>query len=174
MTELLLLDAEPEPGVFHVVVESPRGSRAKIKYEPKLGTFKVSRMLSLGLVYPFDWGFVPGTKGPDGDPLDALVLWDLPTYPGLIIPCRPLAVIEVSQRENRSKPERNDRIVFTPAVLNAEKSLVQFEELSRDQRLEVEQFFVGTTFFTSKEMQVLGWQGPDKAADLIRRSRLSR
>jgi inorganic pyrophosphatase len=72
-------------GGFHVVVESPRGARIKMKYEPELGVLSGGRALPLGHVYPYDWGFVPGTKAHDGDPADALVYWDVPSYPGVVL-----------------------------------------------------------------------------------------
>ena|SRR5258706_12955804 len=57
--------------VFHIVVESPRGTAVKLKYSPELGAMSISRPLALGLTYPCDWGFVPSTEGPEGDPIDA-------------------------------------------------------------------------------------------------------
>jgi len=95
---LATLDQLPtfaEREVFHVVVESPRGSAIKLKYRPDLGAMSVSRPLATGLVYPYDWGFVPSTKGEDGDPVDAALFWDVATFPGVVVPCRALAVIQV-------------------------------------------------------------------------------
>ena len=59
---------------LRVVVESPRGSSLKLEYLPGVELFQVSRSLPLGMVYPFDWGFVPGTRGDDGDPIDATAI----------------------------------------------------------------------------------------------------
>ena len=66
--------AYSEDGAVHAVVEAPKGSLVKLKYEIKLGAFTVAHSLPLGLSYPFDWGFVPSTQAPDGDPLDILIL----------------------------------------------------------------------------------------------------
>jgi hypothetical protein len=88
-------------GVFHVVVESPRGAVVKLKYSPELKAMSISRPLVLGVTYPCDWGFVPSTESPDRDPLDAAIWWDVTTYPGVVIPCRALAVVRVEQNGER-------------------------------------------------------------------------
>ena len=80
MHSLTKLDAvNPETGYLSVVVETPKGSRNKYKYDDKLGVFKVHCLLPAGAVFPFDFGFVPSTVGEDGDPLDVLVLMEEPT-----------------------------------------------------------------------------------------------
>src|SRR5256885_3808194 len=109
------LPTRSETGAFHVVVESPRGSALKLKYEPSLGAVVLSRPLPLGLYYPFDWGFVPGTRAPDGDPLDAAVLVEAGSYSGGVIPCRALGIIALEQdKKDGSGRERKDRVVAAP------------------------------------------------------------
>jgi len=100
---------------INVVVETPRGSRAKFKLKPGTGTFMMSRPLALGLHYPFDWGFVPSTVAEDGDPLDALVIHDAVSYPGTIIRCNPVAILDLRQTE-RGATRRNDRIILVPST----------------------------------------------------------
>src|SRR4029077_1758761 len=68
----------------------------------------------LGLTYPYDWGFIPSTKGEDGDPLDALVLHDVATAPGLVLKCKIIVVLEVVQTEGGKHPIRNDRLIAVP------------------------------------------------------------
>jgi inorganic pyrophosphatase len=84
------LPASPAAGLVHVVVESPRGATSKIKCDEKLAAFTLSRPLPLGLSYPHDWGFVSGTVASDGDPLDALLLSEGSTFPGMVIRARPI------------------------------------------------------------------------------------
>jgi inorganic pyrophosphatase len=76
-----------EDGDLNMVVETPRGSSVLLRYDPKARVFTVSRALTLGLSYPFDWGFIPGTEAKDGDPVDALALHDNRTFsPGCCWP----------------------------------------------------------------------------------------
>src|SRR5689334_11439728 len=115
--DLAAIPAFADHQTFHVVIESPRGSALKLKYEPRWQAMSVSRPLPLGVTFPFDWGFVPSTMAPDGDPLDALVLWDVPSAPGVVIPCRAIGVLQVEQnkvKDDRSERVRNDRILAIP------------------------------------------------------------
>jgi inorganic pyrophosphatase len=81
-----------EDGDVLVVVETPRGSRAKFAYDPKMRAFTLSKSLLTGLTYPHDWGFVPSTKADDGDPIDIMVIHDAATFPGLVLTCRVIGV----------------------------------------------------------------------------------
>src|SRR2546423_13718110 len=77
---------------IHAVIETPRGSRCKMDFDPKLRAFTLAKPLLAGLTYPYDWGFIPSTKAEDGDPLDALIIHDAATYPGLVLTCKPIGV----------------------------------------------------------------------------------
>ena len=155
-------------GGFHVVVESPRGSTVKWKYEPKWNAFTLSRPLALGLAYPFDWGFVPGTRAPDGDPMDAMIFWAEPSIPGAIVPCRALGVLKVEQdSENKKKRERNDRLLAVPLGAPRYERLREIADLSERDREELETFFESVVEFADKNLKLLGWGGPDEAEHLL-------
>jgi inorganic pyrophosphatase len=116
-------------------------------------------------VYPCDWGFVPSTEGPDGDPIDAAIWWDVATYPGVVIPCRALAVVRVEQnRADSSGRMRNDRVLAVPVAARRELTL------AARVRQELEQFFIAATTLEGKEPRVLGWDDADAALELIRSS----
>jgi len=152
-------------------VESPRGSAVKLKYRADLGAMSISRPLAAGLVYPFDWGFVPSTKGPDGDPVDAAVFWDVATFPGVVIPCRALGVIQIEQnRLDGSGRARNDRILALPIDARRPRELRLGALLPTRVREELEHFFIATTVFEGKDPRILGWAGADVALDLLRSS----
>ena len=169
MPRLHTLDAFAEKDVFHVVVESPRGSTVKLKWDPRLGAMSVSRPLNLGLSFPYDWGFVPSTEGPDGDPIDALVYWDVSSYPGVVIPCRAIGVVKVDQRGDGATRVRNDRIIAVPTEVRREHVGAPGDLPARI-REELNQFFLAATALEGKDARILGWAGPDEAVTLIRGS----
>jgi inorganic pyrophosphatase len=163
-TNLTHLPTHDDDGFLNVVVESPRGSRAKLRYEPQLGTFLFSRPLVLGVVYPYDWGFVPSTKAEDDDPLDAMVYHDIATYPGVVIPAKPIGVVRLTQKEDTDKKwTRNDRLLVVPAK---EKRWDDATALEVRVREELEQFFKIVVAMTGKKVRIEGWEGP-KAARLL-------
>jgi inorganic pyrophosphatase len=167
------LDRHPtfaDGDVFRVVVESPRGSTVKLKYDTALKVMSISRPLSLGLAFPYDWGFVPSTSGADGDPLDAIVLWDVPTFPGVVIPCHALALIRIDQRGPDSKRIRNDRLIARPSAARREADVPSASLLSARVRDEVAEFLLASTALEDKDVHVLGWEGPEAVLDLIRAS----
>jgi inorganic pyrophosphatase len=82
---------------IHAVVETPRGSHCKLEFDPKHRAFTLAKPLLAGLTYPYDWGLILSTQAEDGDPLDVLVIHDAATYPGLLLRCKPIGVLEVLQ-----------------------------------------------------------------------------
>jgi inorganic pyrophosphatase len=169
--DLASLPVRSTAHAFHVVVESPRGSGVKLKFEPGLGAIMLGRPLPIGLVYPFDWGFVPGTCASDGDPLDAVVLFDQSTFPGVVIACRGLGVIRLTQKRKEGKGrQRNDRIVAVPICAPRFEHLRKPQDLSKRQREELEQFFLSAVFFENKDARLLGWGGAREAETLVDKS----
>jgi inorganic pyrophosphatase len=166
MRSVLAVPARAEGG-WHVVVESPRGSPVKLKLDPELEVVIAQRPLPLGHVYPYDWGFVPGTKAADGDPVDALVYWDVPTYPGVVIRCRALGVLELEQDAKKGGRERNDRLLVVPLAHPRAGELRSVLELPPRVRDEISHFFTSAVFFEPKDPKVLGWKGPDAAEALL-------
>ncbi len=95
---------------LRVVIETPKGSRNKFKYDEDLGCYRLNKVLPEGMSFPLDFGFVPQTKAEDGDPLDVLVLMDQPAYPGIVVESRIVGVIEAEQTDG-DKTIRNDRVL---------------------------------------------------------------
>jgi inorganic pyrophosphatase len=80
------------------VINIPQKSRNKFEFDLQTGAYKFSKILPEGMVFPYDFGFLPSTKGEDGDPLDVLVLIEEPTFPGCAVECRLVGVIEAERR----------------------------------------------------------------------------
>src|SRR3977135_3679593 len=111
MKKLSALTGEKAASFIDVVIETPKGSRNKFKRDPKTRMFKLSKILPQGMIFPYDFGFVPTTKAPDGDPVDILVLIEEATFPGCLLECVLIGVLEAQQREPNGKSTRNDRLI---------------------------------------------------------------
>ena len=159
-------------GAVNAVVESPKGSAVKFDYDPKLGVFLYGKALPLGLTYPYCWGFLPGTEGDDGDPLDVFIIHDSPTYPGVVVECRLIGVLQLEQDGKKGR-ERNDRLMAVPVddprIADGARDIVDMPQRMRE---EIEQFFLSTTFFTQKNAKCRGWKGRKTAEKLVRRSEI--
>ena len=165
MADFSNLPSYDDEGNVHVVVEAPRGSLVKLKYEPTLGVFLFSRTLMLGVTYPYDWGFIPSTRAEDGDPLDAMVMYDGQTWPGVVIPSKPIGIVRLVQRETRGAPQvQNDRVITVPVDDHRFKHVSDLPKATRD---ELERFFVTASEMTHKEVHVEGWDGPKAATKAI-------
>ncbi|WP_050401574.1 inorganic diphosphatase [Bradyrhizobium embrapense] len=168
MNKLLSLPAWADDERVHAIVETPRGSTCKIDFDPELGFFTLSKPLMSGLSYPYDWGFIPSTRAPDGDPLDVLIIHDAQTYPGVVLKCRPVGILEVEQKAH-GKKERNDRIFAVPDRSPAETELMDIRHLPSRACDELEQFFRATNALENKQLKFLGWRGPRRAVKTIKR-----
>jgi inorganic pyrophosphatase len=169
MSNLFKLPTFSDDGNLRVVVETPRGSQAKLDYDPKLKTFALSKSLLTGLSYPYDWGFIPATRAEDGDPLDVMVIHDAATYPGLVLTCKIIGVLQVEQHRKRKKAKRNDRVFVVPRGSHAEKDLSDVRDLTSAKREELEKFFIATDELEDKQLKILGWKGPKAALKTIKK-----
>jgi inorganic pyrophosphatase len=167
MVDLYKLPVRDKKGDIHVVVETPRGSAAKLEFDPDLQLFTLSKALILGLTYPYDWGFIPSTTGADGDPIDVLVLHDAATTPGLVMKCKIIGVLEVVQTEDGKHAMRNDRIIAVPRHSHREQAEADARELPKQVRSEIEKFFVATDELEKKELKFRGWKGPKTGNRLV-------
>jgi inorganic pyrophosphatase len=153
---------------IHVTVESPKGSQVKLKYSTELRAFTVQRELPSGLHYPYDWGYVVGTSGEDGDPVDAMVLHDAATYPGVVIRCKPAGLVVVKERKN-GKLIDNSRIIATPCWPTREARSPVSVEIPTLVRRQLESFFLHAVEFADKRVERIAWQGPRAASAFLKR-----
>ncbi len=157
----------PDHSLVSVVIDTPQKSRNKFKLDPEAGTYKLSKILPEGMVFPYDFGSVPLTKAEDGDPLDVLVLIEEPTFAGCIVECRLVGVIEAQQRAGSEKPIRNDRLVAVARASLLYSEITHVDQLPHAVLNEVEGFFVNYDRLRNVEFKVLARSGPDRAAEIL-------
>lgn len=153
-------------GMVKAIIETPKRSRNKYKFDPECGLFECESTLQGGLLYPFDFGFIPSTLAEDGDPLDVIVLMDEPSFPGCFVHARIIGVLEAEQTE-KGKTVRNDRLIAVhhKSVDYGEYTL--WKELPSNVRLEIETFFILKNRTSGREFTPLGWKGPRRAYQLL-------
>lgn len=168
-----LMDVPPFEGKhINVIIETPKGRRNKFSYDERYDLFRLAGPLPAGAVFPFDFGFVPGTRGEDGDPLDVLVIMEEPAHVGCLVESRLVAVIEAHQTERDGRVDRNDRIIAVSVKSREYKDVRAPEHLPRSLLGEIEHFFVSYNEVKGKKFQVLGTFGADRARQAIEKSLL--
>ena len=153
--------------LLRVVVETPKGSRNKFAFDPDLRLFGLKKVLPAGMAFPYDFGFVPSTKAEDGDPVDVLVLMDEPAYPGVVLSCRVIGVIEGEQVE-KNKKTRNDRIMAVEHGTHSWADIKTVFDLGKKLTKELEEFFVNYHSLSGKSYKIIGLKGPDEARKLVK------
>jgi inorganic pyrophosphatase len=118
-------------GEIHAIVETPKGSRNKFDFDPETGLFELGSAMPEGVEFPFEFGFIPGTLGEDGDPLDLLILMDAPTFVGCVVKARLVGVIEAKQKEKDSAQERNDRLIAVAVHSRRHQQVQSLDELPK-------------------------------------------
>lgn len=170
MPSLSDLPPYDDDGALRIVVETPRASRLKLAFDPACNAFVVKRELMIGLVFPYDFGFIPGTVGEDGDPIDAMVLHSSCTYPGTVLACRALGLVAIRQNDDGRWID-NHRVIAAPAWECRTEPAESIADLPAETIHELEQFFVNTAYFTSKKLKLGGWKSARAAARLIKKAK---
>jgi inorganic pyrophosphatase len=167
MRTLTKLPPRNKDGHVLAVVETPGGSAAKFDYDSDLRVFTLSRALTAGQTFLHDFGFIPGTLAEDGDPIDVTIISDFATASGVVIPCRLIGVVRLTQRsrsgEKKGERERNDRLLAVPVGAQRMDDIKRPDDLSSQLRKEIEQFFLDVTEFTGKDAKIEGTEGPSAA-----------
>ena len=155
-------------GDFTVVVETPKGSRNKYKYDPEQNVLRLGATLGEGLAFPFDFGFFPSTQGADGDPLDVLLFLDAGVPPGCVATARLIGVLEVEQKQRRKPWQRNDRFFAVATHAHGHLAVQRLADLPSQLVPEVEAFFTHYAGLEGKELRVKRRSGPSRARKLLK------
>ncbi|HET7559972.1 MAG TPA: inorganic diphosphatase [Limnochordia bacterium] len=162
------MSKQPAPagdGVLMVRVEIPKGSRNKYEYDPETGNFVFDRMLFSSVHYPSDYGFIPETLAEDGDPLDALVLVGEPTFPGCIIPAKPVAMLEMSDEKGRDQ-----KVLCVPVHDPQWNWVTTIDDIPKNLRREITHFFEVYKNLEGKVTVVGDWTNREEAWRTIHES----
>ena len=164
-----MIELEPfdkETGYVNAIIDTPKGSRNKFKFDEQIGMFKLGGPLPLGAVFPFDFGYIPATKAEDGDALDILILMDEPAFVGCLVPAKLIGVIEAEQTEE-GQTDRNDRLIAVAAESRNHSDVRFLGDLNSNLVHEIERFFISYNETKGKKFTVLGRAGPEAARALI-------
>ncbi|WP_371484490.1 inorganic diphosphatase [Kitasatospora sp. NBC_00315] len=144
---------------FDVLIEIPKGSRNKYEVDHETGRLRLDRMLFTSTRYPADYGYVEGTLADDGDPLDALVILDEPTFPGCLIKCRAIGMFKMTDEAGG-----DDKLLCVPATDPRWEHLQDIHHVSEFDRLEIQHFFeVYKDLEPGKSVEGADWVGRAEA-----------
>jgi inorganic pyrophosphatase len=162
------LAAFDDDGAANVIVETPQGSCNKFDFDPETGLFELGTAMPAGASFPFEFGFIPSTRGEDGDPLDILLLMDNPTFVGCLVKARLIGVIEAEQTESDGKCVRNDRLIGVAVKSRRHEGLHSLGHLAPQLLGEIEHFFAAYNQVKGRQFEVLGRFGHKRAAKLVK------
>jgi inorganic pyrophosphatase len=153
---------DPKKVTCRAIIETPKGSRNKFDYDPESNLFMLAGLLPEGMMFPFDFGFIPSTQGEDGDPLDVMVLMDASAHSGCLIDVRIIGVIDAEQTQD-GKTEKNSRLIGAAIHSYEHENLVSISDVSKTLLSQIEEFFVSYNKQRGKKFKISDTGGPKKA-----------
>jgi inorganic pyrophosphatase len=150
------------------IIETPKNRRNKFDYDPESNLFKLGGLLPEGMVFPFDFGFIPSTLGGDGDPLDVMVLMDQPAHVGCLVDVRVIGVIEAKQTQE-GETETNDRLLAVAIHSYQHEQVSSLDRLNPSILDQIEQFFVYYNKLRGKKFKVENRGGPKRAMAIMKK-----
>jgi inorganic pyrophosphatase len=160
---------EPGSRRVHIVIDTPAGSRNKYKYDPILGVFRISRILPMGSAFPHDFGSIPQTLAPDGDPLDVLLIAPAPSFPGCLMSGRLIGVLHAEQWEGR-RTIRNDRLIAVAETSVNRSSLRELSDLDPEHLRDIEHFFGSYNRRQGRQFRIVSRGGRAAAERVLERA----
>lgn len=172
LSDLSKLEPFDANGILQVVIETPKGSRNKYAFDGKRRCFELKKVLPAGMVFPYDFGFIPSTTADDGDELDVLVLMDEPAFAGCVLEARLIGVIRGEDRMKDGKTRRNDRLLAVACASDLYANIRHSNDLPEPVLRHMEEFFrTYPRVLSDKEYALLGTKGPEEAKELLEKAR---
>jgi inorganic pyrophosphatase len=160
----------PSGFTLTVVIETPKGSRNKYAFDPSKRVFVLRKVLPEGMAFPQDFGFIPSTRGADGDPLDVLVLMDEPTFAGCVVEARLIGVLEGEKSEGGRKIS-DHRFIAVAVESQMHSNVRDIEDLNDTVLDELERFFENYQQEPGREFKVTARRSVNDAARLLAAAR---
>jgi inorganic pyrophosphatase len=148
---------------FPAFIEIPAGSRVKYELDKPTGLLKVDRVLYSAVHYPANYGFVPRTYCPDGDPIDVLVLGQEVVVPGVLMRARAIGVMRM-----RDEKGQDDKLIAVHADDPEYAHLRDVSQLPPHRLRELQRFFLDYKQLEGKEVEVDAPFGADRALPILR------
>jgi len=159
---------DKKSGDLRVVIETPKGSRNKYDYEPEYDCIELATVLPEGMIFPYDFGFLPSTLGEDGDPLDVLMLTEASVVPGCVVRARLIGVIKATQKDEKDhEPIRNDRLVAVATHAQSYTETKSLSDLRPHLVEEIKAFFVQYNQLRGRKFEPLRDGTPEEAMELV-------
>jgi inorganic pyrophosphatase len=150
---------------MNVIIEIPKFSKNKYEIDKETGMIALDRVMHTAQDYPFDYGFVPQTLYDDGDALDVVVLTTYPLAPGILVRCRPVAVMGMVD-----DGERDDKVIAVPVGDPRFDEIKDLGDLNTHFLKEMKHFFGTYKKIQNKEVEVLDFEGRGKAREAFEKS----
>ena len=160
---------DPKTGSLNAIIETPQKSRNKYKWDMEKELYTLSNVLPSGTFFPYDFGFIPSTKGEDGDPLDVLLIMDEPVFSGCLVPARLVGVIEAEEDGTR-----NDRLIAVAEECPSYKNLTSLCDMPEEQLHQICEFFVNYHQTQGKKFKILDTHGPKRAHRIVEGGQVSK
>ena len=156
------------PDIVNVIIEIPKDSQNKYEFDKESGAIMLDRVLYSPMHYPADYGFIPETHCEDGDPLDALVLGGDPLVPGCLVEARPIGFLKMIDGG------KEDYKILAVQVKNPRfdnvKNIEDIEVIHEHSLKEIAHFFQSYKELENKKVEILSWEGAEKAKEEIIKS----
>lgn len=153
--------------IVDALVEIPKGSRNKFEYDEQSGRLRLDRVLYSPLHYPADYGFIPGTLAEDGDHLDVLIITYEATFPGCLVPVRPVGILDM-----RDEQGRDQKILAVPDGDPRFREITDLEHLASHFLAEIRHFFEVYKTLEEKATEIVGWSDAAAAERTLREAQI--
>jgi inorganic pyrophosphatase len=150
-----------------VVIETPRHSIGKYFYDEEKQCFRLKKILPLGMTFPYDFGMIKNTKAGDGDPIDAMVISECDTYPGVELKCRVIGALLANQTDEEGKKIRNDRYFCIPEDSVMFEHIDDIKNFSKKHNEQLESFFINYNKLEHKKFDALKFISAPRAKSLL-------